>query len=121
MANELTPSTPSLKPTVNLDKFRFWCQKVLPLVYDDSLSYYEVLGKMVVYLNQVIDNINADTDNVLTLKEAFEELKTYVDSVIDYDISDLEEAVRKAKEYLEKCIRAGLNLGHGRGPLLHRV
>lgn len=34
---------------------------------------------------------------------------------------DLEEAVRKAKEYLEKCIRAGLNLGHGRGPLLHNV
>lgn len=96
MANELTPSTPSLKPTVNLDKFRFWCQKVLPLVYDDSLSYYEVLGKMVVYLNQVIDNINADTENVLTLKEAFEELKEYIDSVIDYDVSDLEEAVRRA-------------------------
>lgn len=34
---------------------------------------------------------------------------------------DLEEAVRKAKRYLEKCIRAGLDLGHGRGPLLHRV
>ena len=34
---------------------------------------------------------------------------------------DLEEAVRKAKEYLEKCIRAQMNLGHGRGPLLHNV
>ena len=98
MANELTPSTPSLKPTVNLDKFRFWCQKVLPLVYDDSLSYYEVLGKMVIYLNQVIDNINADTENVITLKDAFEELKIYVDSVIEYDVSDLEEAVRRAVE-----------------------
>lgn len=106
MANEHTPSTPSLKPTVNLDKFRFWCQKVLPLVYDDSLSYYEVLGKMVVYLNQVIDNINADTDNVLTLKEAFEELKIYVNSVIEYDVSDLEEAVREAVEASENATDA---------------
>ena len=26
--------------------FRYWCQKVLPLVYDDSLSYYELLNKI---------------------------------------------------------------------------
>ena len=67
---------PDLRPTVDLNKFRFWCQKVLPLVYDDSISYYEVLGKMVTYLNQVIDNVNADTENVQTLKEAFDELDT---------------------------------------------
>ena len=29
----------------NLSPFRLWCQKVLPLVYDDSLSYYELLFK----------------------------------------------------------------------------
>lgn len=85
-----------LRPTVSLDKFRFWCQKVLPLVYDDSLSYYEVLGKMVVYLNEVIDDVNADIENVNTLKDAFLALKAYVDSVIEYDIHDLEEAVRTA-------------------------
>lgn len=39
--------------------FRFWCQKVLPLVYDDSLSYYEVLNKVVDYLNNVIKYVNA--------------------------------------------------------------
>ena len=66
------------KPTVSMKNFRFWCQKVLPLVYDDSISYYEVLGKMVVYLNQVIDNVNADIDNVNTLKDAFIELQEYV-------------------------------------------
>lgn len=37
----------------------FWCQKVLPLVYDDSISYYEVLCKMSEYLNRVINNVNA--------------------------------------------------------------
>ena len=39
-----------------LERFRFWCQKVLPLVYDDSLSYYEVLCKVVDYINQLIEN-----------------------------------------------------------------
>ena len=29
----------------DLKIFNFWCYKVLPLVYDDSLSYYEVLKK----------------------------------------------------------------------------
>lgn len=39
-------------------KFWFWAHKVLPLVYDDSLSYYEVLCKVVAKLNECIDKIN---------------------------------------------------------------
>lgn len=39
-----------------LPHFWFWCQKVLPLVYDNSLSYYEVLCKCVQYINDIIDN-----------------------------------------------------------------
>ena len=39
----------------NLRFFKFWCYKVLPLVYDDSLSYYEVLCKVVNYINELIE------------------------------------------------------------------
>lgn len=106
MPSEHTTPTPDLRPTVDLNKFRFWCQKVLPLVYDDSISYYEVLGKMVVYLNQVIDNVNADTQNVITLKEAFDEMVAYVNSVIQYDISDLEEAIATAVHASELATEA---------------
>ena len=42
----------------NIDKFRFYCQKILPLVYDDSLSYVEVLYKMAAKLNEVITDYN---------------------------------------------------------------
>lgn len=35
-----------------------WVQKVLPLVYDDSLSYYELLNKVVKKLNDLINNNN---------------------------------------------------------------
>lgn len=38
-----------------METFRFWCYKVLPLVYDDSLSYYEVLCKVVDYINHLIE------------------------------------------------------------------
>lgn len=53
--------------------FRFWCQKVLPLVYDDSLSYYEQLCKVVSYLNDTIENVNL-------LGNDFVNLQKYVDN-----------------------------------------
>lgn len=41
-----------------IDNLRYWCHKILPLVYDDSLSYYEVLCKTSTKLNEVIDSTN---------------------------------------------------------------
>lgn len=41
-----------------IDKFKFHCQKILPLVYEDSLSYYETLCKLTATLNEVISNVN---------------------------------------------------------------
>ena len=49
--------------------FRFWCQKILPAVYDDSLSYYELLCKVVDYLNKVME----DDINVVNLVNELEE------------------------------------------------
>lgn len=70
--------------------FRFWCQKILPLVYDDSLSYYELLNKVVDYLNKVINNVDSigEAFNDLggrfeTLQSAFNELSEMVDNYFD--------------------------------------
>lgn len=41
-----------------INNLRYWCHKILPLVYDDSLSYYEVLCKTNAKLNEVIDSTN---------------------------------------------------------------
>ncbi|MCR5671023.1 MAG: bifunctional hydroxymethylpyrimidine kinase/phosphomethylpyrimidine kinase [Butyrivibrio sp.] len=35
--------------------------------------------------------------------------------------AELEEAVKRAKSYIEACIGAGLSIGHGRGPLFHGI
>lgn len=40
-----------------MKRLRYWVQKVLPLVYDDSLSYYELLNKVVWKINEMITAI----------------------------------------------------------------
>ena len=52
----------------DLKHFKMWCHKVLPLVYDDSLSYYETLCKVVEYLNNVISGTNGVIEDVEKLK-----------------------------------------------------
>jgi len=43
----------------NFDMFNnFVMQKVLPLVYDESLSYYEVLTKLTNYVNDMVKSVN---------------------------------------------------------------
>lgn len=45
--------------TVNmLNKMSFYCQPILPLVYDESMSYYETLCKVVGQLNTTGDTVN---------------------------------------------------------------
>ena len=63
----------------NLRPFRFWCQKVLPLVYDDELSYYELLCKVVDYMNKTMENVNSLSENFDELQQMFNTLKQYVD------------------------------------------
>ena len=50
------------------------CIKVLPTVYDDSLSYYEVLCKLRAKINEVIETLN-DYDSVIQeLQEAITDI-----------------------------------------------
>lgn len=71
--NALADFTPQLGDYKTLQPFRYWCQKVLPLVYDDSLSYYELLCKVVDYLNKTIDTVNV-------LSTEYTMLKNYVEN-----------------------------------------
>lgn len=63
--------------------FRYWCQKVLPLVYDDSLSYYELLNKIVVYLNNTITDVAKAEGNIDSLLTAYTQLQTFVNDYFD--------------------------------------
>jgi hypothetical protein len=65
----------------NIERVRFWCFKVLPLVYDDSLSYYEVLCKVVAKLNEMIDSMNELNDTVVDIQAAIAQLQEWVRNV----------------------------------------
>lgn len=76
--NDPANFTPGRGNYTDLSPFRFWCQKVLPLVYDDSLSYYELLCKVVDYLNKTMEDVTVLEGDVTALHEAYVELQDYV-------------------------------------------
>ena len=92
----ITPNPPAdFVPSKNdvsyLRPFRVWCQKVLPLVYDDSLSYYELLCKVVDYLNKTMEEVNQLGVDVSNLFNAFQELQGYVNNY--FDSLDVQEEI----------------------------
>ena len=86
-------------------EFRFYCQKVLPLVYDTSLSYYEVLCKVVDYLNKTMETVNDLSDEFNNLKTSFDELKEYIDGQIADVYVYIDAKLSKyTDEYFDKLI-----------------
>lgn len=78
----------------NYRPFIFWCQKVLPLVYDDSLSYYEVLCKLVHYLNQLMENMKLMGEDIEALQKQVNELEEYVKNY--FATADFQNLVKNA-------------------------
>lgn len=59
-----------------LTPFAFWCQKVMPAVLDDSLSFYEVLCKLTAKLNDAIETINGHSELIKTMQSEIDALQT---------------------------------------------
>jgi len=84
----------------DLNKFRFWCQKVLPLVYDNSLSYYEVLCKIRDYINNIIDNMNEIAADIDALEERMTKAEGDI-TAIKQQLEDISQTiVNEVREYL---------------------
>lgn len=89
---------PSLKPYDNIPFLRFWCQKVLPAVYDQSLSYYEALCKMGAFLNKMLEELEKMQDNIDALHEAFVNLQNWVNQEIERFETDMENRFNEFKQ-----------------------
>ena len=74
-----------------MNKVEFWCQKVLPLVYDDSLSYYELLCKVVDKLNEMVDAYAPYGDTINELKSAIAVINKWI---ADFDTSYAEKIIK---------------------------
>lgn len=63
---------------------RWYCQKILPAVYDDSLSYYELLNKVVAYLNDTVNTVNKNAEITDELNIDIIELKKEIDELNEH-------------------------------------
>ena len=107
-----------MEPLMKYPPLRNFCQTVLPAVYDDSLSYYEVLCKVVKLLNEntgifntLVERINLNTEEINKLKELFQQ---FIDSGFDdYYKEQVEEWINNNLEYIfgtmAKQVFFGLN------------
>ena len=79
-----------------VDKFRFYCQKILPLVYDESLSYYETLCKISNKLNEVIEEVNTTGESIL------EQAREYTDKAISENQTFIIEKISEVNGLIEQ-------------------
>ena len=86
-----------------IDKVKFWCYKVLPLVYDDSLSYYELLCKVVSKLNELIEKYASFDDMVEEIQSAIDALQKQID---EFDTTYIEKLI---KDKLSNMIYVGIS------------
>lgn len=82
----------------HISKVRYWCYKVLPLVYDDSLSYYELLCKVVDKLNEIVKSENELDSVIKDIQSAIAALQKQIDEI---DTSYIERLIQ---EWLGKMI-----------------
>lgn len=84
---------PVMKNYKKLTPFKFQILQSFPFIAEDfdSLTNYELLCKVVEYLNDVINNENNVEDNVTALYNSFVELQDYVNEY--FDSLDFQEAV----------------------------
>lgn len=78
--------------------FRFWVQTALPLVYDDSLSYYELLCKVVNYINSFMGDMQQYEGIIEEYTAKVDEIKAYVDGY--FDSADFAELVNQTLDQM---------------------
>ena len=95
-----------LNPLNNFPNYIFM-PKIVPLAYDDTLSYYEFLCKVLNKLNEVIDFCDQLNINVEELKSAVEVLQSLVTgfderiTALEGDVDTLQTTVSSINDAIE--------------------
>lgn len=84
-------------------RLHFYCQKVLPLVYDESLSYYEVLCKVKHKLNELIDSQNLQDEEIKAIEDELAEVQKWIDN---FDTTVIKELI---EDYIATMIFVEIN------------
>ena len=82
---------------------RFHCYKVLPLVYDESLSYYEQLCKVLYSLNETIEAVTDIQTAISDIGGNVSELTEKVNAMVT-EIDDFENNVNNTLKIINETI-----------------
>lgn len=98
----------------NIHPFPYWkWNKVLPAVYDDSLSQYEILCKLLHVVNNIIESTNSTGEQVEQLTQLVQQLidgefpsglVQYVEDIAEAAIADDVDAINDAIDQLRDDI-----------------
>lgn len=87
------PNSPNVPFPDTLTPFRYFCQRVLPAVYGDELSYYELLCKVIEYLNTTMENVNILNEDMKKIYDFVNQLRDYVENY--FENLDVQEEINK--------------------------
>ena len=82
-----------------------YCNKVLPLVYDDSLSYTEQVAKLVYKVNEVIASMENMEEEILAQAKAYTDnaiAQTFAE--VDARIAQLDQDIQDQKIYFDNLV-----------------
>lgn len=71
---------------------RYWCQYALPAVYDDSLSYYELLCKIVAKVNEIIEIHNQENNNWEEIQKELDEINAWIEDFKEHGLDPYYQA-----------------------------
>lgn len=77
----------------SVEQFRFWAHKIIPLVYDESLSYYEFLCKVVAKLNEVIEAVDGQNEHIQEFEQAITVLVEQYRNDLEGELKDLKDGI----------------------------
>lgn len=89
------------------EPYKWWVNNVLPLVYDDSLSYYEVLSKLKYYVDGLVYDVKRLTEIVNTI-EGIEDIEQFTEMLnrINAKIGELENLQTENKDDIVSAINS---------------
>lgn len=87
------------------EPYKWWVNNILPVVYDDSLSYYEVLSKLRYYIDGLIGDVKRLTEIVNTI-EGIDDIEQFTEMLnqIKDEIGDLENLQTANKDDIVNAI-----------------
>lgn len=86
----------------SISNFNFSSQKTIPTIYDDSLSYYEVLGKVVMHLNEMGETTNE-------VIEQYKDMEQFVDKELEGRVKVILEDWKSTGDF-DKLLTAFVDL-----------